>query len=151
MNHDLASESLKYNNDEKWFELLMRCTEFPSVNNQYGINTHSKSVFLLPHVRKFINELTDQLVISDPKSLCPWILPSGVYFLRIYFIIKREFWSRDVDNMVKVTQDTIFRNLNLNDSHIVESHHYKCFNPGDYEYLIVKVGLTDFNYQQFKI
>ena len=149
METGLAFDSFRYDNEEGWFEIVVKATEFPSVNNTYGINTKTKSIYTLPHVVKFQNEIKDQLILTDPKSRCPWIKGSTSYYVQFTFILNHHFWSRDLDNMIKCTQDCVFSSLNVNDARIVEHHNYKNFKEGDYEYLILRVGVSDYDYNQF--
>jgi Holliday junction resolvase RusA-like endonuclease len=149
MDTELAFDSFRYDNDEHWFELIVKATAFPSVNQLYGINTRSKTVYLLSHVVKFQGEIKDQIILTDPKSHCPWINNNNVYYINFTFILNHSFWSRDLDNMLKTVQDCVFNSLNVNDSRVIEHHNYKNFKPGDYEYLIMKVGLSNYPYNQF--
>ena len=149
MDTGLAFDSFQYNNDECWFELIVKATEFPSVNSLYGINTKNRTIYNLPHVIKFQGEIKDQIALTDPKFHCPWITNSAVYYIHFTFILKHYFWSRDLDNMLKSIQDCIFSSLNVNDARIIEHHNFKNFKPGDYEYLIMKVGLSNYPYNQF--
>jgi len=92
----------------------------------------------------------DQLAIVDPIKHCPWITEGQVYYLINTFILKKSFFMRDLDNCQKIPQDCIANALHLNDSHIIENHNYKCFKPGDYEYLITRFGISTYNYNQFR-
>lgn len=152
MSLDLAVESFKYDNDECWFEMMVKCKEFPSVNNMYGINTRSKVVYTLDHVHYFKMQLKDQIVFTDPKDHCPWIATNQVYYLALIFMLKHGFWRRDLDNMIKSTQDAIFQCLGINDARIIELHNYKNELSSDSpsEYLIIKVGLSNYQYNKFK-
>lgn len=149
MNTELACKSFRYDNIEGWFEMMIKCTEFPSVNSAHGINTRTKVVFDQPWVIQFRSEIRDQMIFADPRKHCPWITDTQVYYLYIKYIIKQYFWSRDLDNMVKIFQDEIAGAMHINDSHIIEGHQYKCFMPGDYEYAIIRVGISKHNYNEF--
>jgi Holliday junction resolvase RusA-like endonuclease len=150
MNIDLAENSFEYNNEEKWFRLILKCTEIPSVNSAHGINTKTKVVYDMPWLTKFKQELSDQLIISDPRKHCPWIKDTPTFYLAMKFIIKHSMWSRDLDNMVKFTQDRIAEAIWINDSHIIENHVWKNFKEGDYEYVIAQLGASTYNYNQFR-
>lgn len=149
MDTELAFDSFRYNNSETWFELILKATAFPSVNQSYGINTRNKTIYTLPHVIQFQNEIKEQVILIDPKSQCPWITESQVYYIHFTFILNHSFWSRDLDNMLKAAQDCIFSCLSVNDARVIEHHNYKNFRAGDYEYLIVKIGLSLYPYDQF--
>lgn len=149
MNNDLACESFKYDNTECWFEIVMKCTEFVSVNSATQINTHTKVVYDAPWTTRFKSELKDQLIFADPVRYCPWITNSNLYYLAIKYIYKQYFWSRDLDNVHKYTQDMIADACHINDSHIIEIHMWKNFLPGDFEYMIIKFGTSNYDYNQF--
>lgn len=150
MNVDLACNSFEYNNEQHWFQMMVKCTEFPSVNSAHGINTKTKVVYDQPWVTQFRNEVRDQFIFADPVKYCPWITNSQIYYLIIKFIIKQYYWSRDYDNMVKIFQDEIASAVHINDSHIVEGHQYKAFKPGDYEYAIIRFGVSTYDYNEFR-
>jgi Holliday junction resolvase RusA-like endonuclease len=145
----LALDSFRYDNEVCWFEIVVKTTEFPSVNSLYGINRRSKIIYTLPHVVKFQGELKDQIILTDPKLHCPWVADSQVYFFHSTFILNHKFWGRDLDNLLKSPIDVIFQCIGVNDARIVEHHSFKNFKPGDYEYLILKVGLSQYPYNQF--
>lgn len=149
MDTSLATESFIHNDEEMWFEMVMKCTKFPSVNSLYGINTTNKVVYTLPNVVNFLNELKDQIILTDPRSECKWLTNDKTYYTKFVFILKDNFWIRDVDNMVKEPQDAIFSSLKINDAKIIENHNFKCYKPSMYEYLIIRVGVSKFDYNQF--
>lgn len=149
MDASLAVHSFRSYNDDKSFEMIIKCTKFPSVNSLHGINTHTRVVFDLPHVTQFRNEFRDQLIFADPRKNCPWLSPSDIFFFAAKFILKENYFSRDLDNCVKVTQDEIARAIGINDSHIIETHFYKCFRESEWEYLILRFGVSNFNYREF--
>lgn len=150
MNTDLAVKSFTYDNLERWFEIVMKCTEFVSVNSSLGINNRTKTVFEQPWLTRFKSELSDQLILADPVSKCPWITESQVYFLAVKMIFKKYFWARDLDNTIKYTQDRIAEACHINDSHIIELHAWKNFRPGDYEYMIIRFGVSNYDYNQLR-
>ena len=149
MDIGLALKSFRYDNEECWFEIVVKATEFPSVNNLYGINSRSKNIYVLPHVVKFKGELKDQIILTDPKSYCPWLVNSGVYFFHSTFVLNHKFWGRDLDNLLKIPIDVVFQCLRINDVRIIEHHSFKNFKAGDYEFLILKVGISSYPYNQF--
>jgi Holliday junction resolvase RusA-like endonuclease len=149
METELACKSFENNDKEKWFQMVLKCTEFPSVNSAHGFNIKKNLIFDQPWVTQFRSEIRDQLIISDPVKQCTWLNPNDIFYLCIKFIIKRCFYSRDYDNMIKIFQDEIAAAVHINDSHIVEGHQYKDFKPGDYEYAIIRFGISEHNYMEF--
>lgn len=149
MNSQLAINSFQSNDQERYFELVLKCTEFTSVNSLHGINTHTKVVFDLPHVTRFRNEFKEQLILADPRKKCKWFDPRLNFFFAAKFILNHGYFHRDLDNCVKVTQDEIARAIGINDSHIIETHFYKALREGPWEYLILKFGVSNYNYQEF--
>jgi len=148
----LSQSSFRYSNEpfNQWFEVIYKVTEFTSVNNLHGINTQTKVIYDQPWVTKFKQEMAEQLVAIDPVSKCDWITNGKIYYLANTFIIKHHFFNRDLDNMQKITQDCISDAVHINDSHIVENHNYKAYRPGDYEYLISKFGISNYNYNKYR-
>lgn len=150
MDTKLALESFTYDNDKMMFEMMMKCVEFPSTNRLYGINSRTKVVYTLPEVARFKCDIKDQIIIADPKKYCDWIVPNANYRIDFSFILKKNFWIRDIDNMIKVVQDAIFECLDVNDSRIIEHHNYKNIRDNsEYEYLIVRLSISDYDYTQF--
>lgn len=152
MDSDLAFKSFENNEDEQWFQVMLKCSEFPSINSAHGYRLRGETdarIFDQPWVVKFRGEIRDQLILLDPKKKCKWLNPNDIYYLYIKFILKSYFWNRDYDNCIKIFQDEIFNALHINDSHIVEGHQYKSFRPGDYEYAIIRVGISNYNYKEF--
>lgn len=150
MDKELACKSFTYDNDERWFEMVMKCTELPSVNSAHGINTKTNVVYDQPWLVKFKQELADQLTFADPRGHCPWIKSTITFGLSIKYILKQYMWSRDLDNLHKYTQDRIAEACYINDSHIIEIHMWKNFRPGDFEYMIIHFGASDYDYNQFR-
>lgn len=145
----VAAKSFEFDNEARWFQILLKCTEFPSVNSCHGINTKTRVVFDQPWVVEFRGEIKDQLIFIDPRKNCPWIDNRSIYYLYIKFIMKDKFWSRDYDNMIKIFQDEITRAININDARIVEGRQFKAYRPGDSEYALVRFGVSDYNYNEF--
>lgn len=149
MNSKIAMESFRFNNDEQWFEMMVKASEFISVNSMYGINKTGQVVFASEGLTKLQNELKDQIALVDPKSKCPWIVSTQVYYIRFNYILSHGFWKRDLDNMLKAVQDIIFTSLGVNDSHVIEHHNFKNYHKGDNEYLIFRIGISSHKYNQF--
>lgn len=148
MDTGLAITSFKYDNEEMWFEFVLKCTQLVSVNSMYSPGRHG--MFKTPQTVRFENELKDQIILCDPVRHCPWIIPGMMFKVHFNFILKNNFWKRDTSNMVKSPEDVIFRALGINDSRVIEHHDTKSYLPGDYEYLIARISKSNFNPYYFK-
>lgn len=148
MNTSLAQNSFRYDNKNRWFELVMKVASFPSVNSLYDTNKWGAK-FMRPEVSNMKWMIKEQVMKSDPVKYCPWIREDIAFVITYNFILNHSFWKRDTDNMIKVMQDGIFECLNVNDSRIIELHGYKSFRHSDYEYLIIRVGQSTYDYSQF--
>lgn len=149
MDIGLALETFKFDNEKCWFEMCLKCTQFPSVNSMYGINVGTGAVYKDERTILFENELKEQISYCDPLKHCTWIDSFIAYGWTMNFILKQSFWSRDVSNMVKSPEDVIFRSIGINDARVVEGKMYKSYKPGRYERLIVRVFSSDFQYDFF--
>lgn len=150
MDTSLACNSFRYDNTECWFEIVLKCTELVSVNSATQMNFNQKRVFDAPWTQRFKSELRDQLIFADPKKHCPWITDSAYYYIAVKYVLKQYFWNRDLDNLHKYTQDMIADSCRINDSHILECHMWKNFKPSDYEYMIIKFGISTYDYNQLR-
>jgi hypothetical protein len=66
----------------------------------------------------------------DFNTEAPWMFKKDAVFnLTIQFIFKQSFFKRDLDNLMKVVQDAIFRYFKINDSRVIELHTYKSILP----------------------
>lgn len=148
MSSSLAINSFRFDNEQHWFEMMLAADQFTSVNSLYGINRRTGAIYMLAAPRHMKETLQDQLTVLDPVSQCPWISPDMVYSVEYNFVLKSEFWKRDIDNMIKVVQDAVFECLHVNDSHIIEVRSRKMLRAGDNEYLILRVGESNFDYMQ---
>lgn len=149
INKWISTNSFNYNNDERWFEIMIKCDELVSINTAHGMNTRTKVVYDNPWTVRFKNQLKQQLIMSDPVKNCPWITYGEIYYLTIYYLFKSGFWSRDLDNVHKITQDIISDACKINDSHILEINLKKFYKPGDYDYAIIKFGTSSLDYNRF--
>jgi len=147
METSLALETFRYNNEEKWFEIVVKCTHIPSVNSQY--QHYGSMTWKADSLVQFENELQDQLVLADPKKHCPWITRDEVYDVHFNFLMNRNFWKRDVSNCVKSTEDILFRSLNVDDSRVLRHFDAKSFFYSDFERVLIRVCKSNFNYNYF--
>jgi len=145
---DLAVNSFKYDNEKQFFELLIEVPYIASVNSMYGINRRTGAVYLLPEPRRMKEWVHEQVTIVDPISHCPWLDYDSSYDATYRFILKSEYWSRDLDNCIKMVQDGIFECLHLNDSHICRLYGEKYLRSSSQnEHIIFKLQKNNFNYR----
>jgi Holliday junction resolvase RusA-like endonuclease len=79
---------------------------------------------------KITEEINEQLRQIDFQEQAPWIFKKDAVFnLTIQFIFKQSFFKRDLDNLMKVVQDAIFRYFKINDSRVIELHTFKSILP----------------------
>lgn len=149
MDSNLATQSFEFDNEEKSFTIVLKCTELVSVNTAHGINTKTRVIFDNPWLTKFKTEMRNQLIRTDPVKHCPWIKNNQFYYLAVKYVMKHHFHSRDLDNVHKYTQDMIAEACHINDARIIEVHSWKNFRPGENEYIIIKFGVSNYDYNQF--
>lgn len=108
----------------------------PSVNSIYKAKMIYKYGKAIPTLYKdssavkVTEEINEQLRMIDFKNEAPWIFKKDAVFnLTIQFIFKQSFFKRDLDNLMKVVQDAIFRYFKINDSRVIELHTYKSILP----------------------
>lgn len=108
----------------------------PSVNSIYKARLVYKYGRPIPTLykdsvaTKITAEINEQLKMIDFEEQAPWIFKKGAVFnLTIQFIFKQSFFKRDLDNLMKVVQDAIFRYFKINDSRVIELHTFKSILP----------------------
>ena len=108
----------------------------PSVNSIYKAKLIYKYGKAIPTLYKdatalkVTEEINEQLRMIDFHAEAPWIFKKDAVFnLTIQFIFKQSFFKRDLDNLMKVVQDAIFRYFKINDSRVIELHTYKSILP----------------------
>lgn len=146
MNDSIAQNSFKFDNELRKFEVVLKVDYFASVNSMYGINRRTGAVYLQPEAAHTKNQIKDQLTWIDPVKQCPWITPDATYSIEYNFVIKSEFWKRDLDNMIKLSQDAVFECLRVNDSHVLDIKGSKSLRSGEFEYLILKIRHSEHDY-----
>lgn len=128
--------------------LLLTLNELPpSVNDMY---IHTKfGPKLSAHARKFFARA--HMALAAQMRLGTVLDPSKAYHLRLRFRLpvlenagwpntKTRFKTRDVSNLVKVTEDVIAHVLNINDSNFIAEQFHKVWSeqPG------VDIVVTEF-------
>lgn len=108
----------------------------PSVNSIYKAKLIYKYGKPIPTIykdsvaTKVTEEINEQLRMIDFEEQAPWIFKKDAVFnLTIQFIFKQSFFKRDLDNLMKVVQDSIFRYFKINDSRVIELHTFKSILP----------------------
>ncbi len=108
----------------------------PSVNSIYKAKLVYKYGRPIPTLykdsvaTKITEEINEQLRMIDFEEQAPWIFKKDAVFnLTIQFIFKQSFFKRDLDNLMKVVQDAIFRYFKINDSRVIELHTFKSILP----------------------
>lgn len=148
MDTELSTSSFRYDNDDRWFEMIVECSHIPSVNNQYMFN--KGRVFKAPVLVKFGEELAVQIKRCNPRSVCPWLIPDGVYDLHLNFLMNGNFWKRDTSNCIKSTEDVLFESLGINDNRVLRHFDTKSsIKKSKMEKIIMRVAYSDFDYDYF--
>lgn len=130
-------------NQIKGFQMILKWDKLTSVNRMY-IRTKT-GMTLSPECRKFKREVAKQVRLQLPKSL-PFN-NKDVFKLSLQFVLKERFFVRDTSNFIKLVEDTIFDELDINDARNLELECKKCYNPkSPYEYVFVTVEKSDFDY-----
>ena len=108
----------------------------PSVNSIYKAKLIYKYGKPVPTIykdsvaTKVTEEINEQLRMINFEEQAPWIFKKDAVFnLTIQFIFKQSFFKRDLDNLMKVVQDSIFRYFKINDSRVIELHTFKSILP----------------------
>ena len=151
MPSNLAENSFRYDNENENLELILEVPYIVSVNSMYGINRRTGAVYLLPECRNMKDWVHEQITIVDPLKYCNWITYDSTYEASYRFIFKSEYWSRDLDNCIKMVQDGIFECLHVNDSKICRLYSEKYLRKSaTNEYIIFKLHKINFNYTEFE-
>lgn len=130
----------------KGFRLMLKWDKLPSVNNMY--TRTKKGIMLSTSARNFKSEVAKQVRAQMPKKL-PFG-PKDVFKLSCHFIIAQRFFVRDTSNFIKLVEDCIFEELDINDARNIEVEAKKSHLPkSKYEYIKVTVEKSDFNYNYF--
>jgi len=133
-------------NNKKGFRMMLKWEKLESVNKMY---TRTRTGMTLSNeARKFKKEVAKQVRAQLPKTL-PFG-PKDVFKLSLHFILKQRFFVRDTSNFIKLVEDCIFEELDINDSRNIEIDARKSLiDKSKYEYIKVTVEKSDFNYNYF--
>jgi len=116
------------------FNILVPVDYIPSVNNMYEIR--NGRIHLVEEVRLFKNKVFNYLNDNDIKV--NYDFTKGI-IVNFAFILKKSLLKRDVDNMIKATQDAVFSYLQINDAYITELHAVKIIKKGSSEFIKIQV------------
>lgn len=109
---------------------------------------------LSPQATEYKNQISGALSainIDNFYEVYPFL--NGEWNLRAtyHFVINQSMYRRDLDNCIKMFQDSLFEWLELNDSIIVELHAYKFFTPSsDMEYIIATLEPSELNISAYE-
>jgi Holliday junction resolvase RusA-like endonuclease len=140
------------NPGENVVEFLIRMDYIPSVNAIYQPIKKGKFLGMMKTqiAREFEHVVYTQLKQIDFTSAAPWLHPHLNYDLTLNFLLKTGFYKRDCSNMIKLTEDCIFRHLKLNDSRVVKGVQYKSFIPSSkVELILVKLSESKYDVNYF--
>jgi Holliday junction resolvase RusA-like endonuclease len=130
----------------KGFQMLLKWTKLESVNRMY-IRTKT-GMTMSPEARKFKKEVSKQVRKQLPKPL-PFN-NKDLFKLSLHFILKTRFFVRDTSNFIKLIEDTIFDELDINDARNLELECKKSYlKDSNYEFVKATVEISDFDYEYF--
>lgn len=128
------------------FRMMLKWEKLESVNNMY--TRTRKGMTLSPEARKFKSEVGKQVRKQLPKNL-PFT-NKDVFKLSLHFILNSRFFVRDTSNFIKLVEDCIFDELDINDArNIVLDCRKSYLEKSKYEYIKVTVEKSNFNYNYF--
>lgn len=88
------------------------------------------SIYKTGEAKRVEQYIGDQIYAMDVPKNYPWFNKNLLFKMDILVIFKEGYLLRDLDNTIKLLQDSIARALGFNDSHIVEIHAHKKLFPG---------------------
>lgn len=133
-------------NSPKGFQMILKWDKLTSVNRMY-IRTKT-GMTLSPECRKFKKDVSKQVRTQLPNPL-PFT-NKDVFKLSLQFVLKSRFYIRDTSNFIKLVEDTIFDELDINDARNIELECKKSYYPkSEYEYVFVTIEKSDFDYNYF--
>jgi hypothetical protein len=125
---------------------MLKWEHLESVNRMY-IRTNT-GIALSPEARKFKLEVAKQVRLQLPKPL-PFT-NEDVFKLSLHFILNTRFFVRDTSNFIKIVEDTIFDELDINDARNLELECKKSYIKGSkFEFVKATVEKSDFDYNYF--
>ena len=131
---------------------ILSCDEVVSVNSLYSVRVGKKNgkaypiIYKSNEAQKFCNQVNEQLLTIDFKTLAPWLFDGSTPYLNltIQYVVNHGFGRRDTSNMIKCIEDCIFgHTLGLNDSRNVEIHCFKSFLPPTLKNELIMIRLSE--------
>lgn len=142
------------NLDKREISFILSTDKIVSVNTLYNARIGRKAgkaypiIYKSPQAVNFSQEIEEQLLTLDFKTLAPWIWEVEYFDYTVQFVFNSSFNARDVDNCQKLSQDVLFRHLGLNDSRILSLHAWKSYLPKSKEELImIRLNESTFNFR----
>lgn len=125
----------------KNIELTINVNKIPSVNKLYGYNPISKRKFLLKEGKMFKNQMYREMYEKtiDKKYK---IDPKKNIKSKFTFYLKENFNRRDLSNMVKAAEDSVFEFFKLNDNRVIKSTIEKKMQCKEKKHETIEVKLT---------
>lgn len=125
---------------------MLKWEHLESVNRMY-IRT-KMGIALSPEARKFKSEVAKQVRLQLPKPL-PFT-NKDVFKLSLHFILNTRFFIRDTSNFIKIVEDTIFDELDINDARNIELECKKSFiKNSKFEFVKATIEKSTFDYDYF--
>lgn len=92
--------------------------------------------------------IKEQVRALDVSKNFPWVNKDTLFKLTIKVIFKHGFLSKDLDNVLKLLQDGIFRALEINDSHVmsIDADKYLLPSSGDEKIIVSLQEVDKINY-----
>lgn len=130
----------------KGFQIFLKWDKLESVNQLY-IRTKT-GMTMSPKARKFKRDVSKQVRLQLPNPL-PFN-NKNLFKLSLHFILKSRFFIRDTSNFIKLVEDTIFDELDINDARNIELECKKSYLKGSkHEYIKATIEVSDFDYEYF--
>lgn len=113
--------------------------KIPSVNSMYGVNRKTGGKYLMKEPKEFKESFKDSLgkLEVNPELFSK----KDDYNLSMNFAINN-FNSRDLTNMIKISEDSLFEYIDVNDSRNVEGHFYKTHLSQGFKEEITTINLS---------
>lgn len=107
-----------------------------------------KGIALSKEAREFKKQVAKQV-----REQLPVPLPftnTDVFKLSLQFVLKTRFFIRDTSNFIKLVEDCIFDEIDINDARNIELECKKSYFPkSDFEFVLVTLEKSEFDYDYF--
>jgi Holliday junction resolvase RusA-like endonuclease len=116
--------------------------KIPSVNSIY-LNRRGGGKYLSPEATSFRSMMVNQLnriFNQHPEKLIE-LKNIPLFDLHIEYVMKQSVGRRDLDNLHKLTQDSLFQFLGINDARVVSLKLEKYNRTGgSYEFIVINIS-----------